>query len=392
MYQPPHFQETRPDILHGLIRAHPLGLLISNGAEGPVADAIPFLLDAEFAPNGRLRAHLAKANPHWRLLAEQPTSPVLIVFQGADAYVTPSWYETKRETGKVVPTWNYAIVQVRGTVRVIEDQDWLAQQISDLTVSQEGGRAAPWAVTDAPASFIQSQIKGIVGMEIEITDISGKWKVSQNRPVADRVGVADGLENEGPERKFARHGPTGTILGRHREQVTGIIARPMFQDRSAATVSSAFLPPRHRPRFLFSARRSQPKSFLADRQSRRCPTEDETKPGKDQCGDDCKGAAEAETGDRVARIVRADENSRRGYARGNHQGDVPALWKQQPCDPEYGAHGRGMAGRKAGKARIKSEGVQGQNAKIMEIGRARPADCIFQQIDGQAGEANGTQH
>ncbi|MER8381961.1 MULTISPECIES: FMN-binding negative transcriptional regulator [unclassified Mesorhizobium] len=196
MYQPPHFQETRPDVLHGLIRAHPLGLLVSNGTEGPVANAIPFLLDADVPPNGRLRAHLAKANPQWRLLADNPLAPVLVVFQGADAYVTPSWYETKRETGKVVPTWNYAIVQVRGIVKVIEDQDWLAEQISDLTMSQEGNRAAPWAVTDAPAPFIQSQIKGIVGLEIAITEISGKWKVSQNRPAADRVGVAEGLESE----------------------------------------------------------------------------------------------------------------------------------------------------------------------------------------------------
>ncbi|TIT19867.1 MAG: FMN-binding negative transcriptional regulator [Mesorhizobium sp.] len=196
MYQPPHFQETRQDVLHGLIRAHPLGLLVSNGAEGPVANAIPFLLDADVPPNGRLRAHLAKANPQWRLLADNPLAPVLVVFQGADAYVTPSWYETKRETGKVVPTWNYAIVQVRGIVTVIEDQDWLSKQISDLTMSQEGSRSAPWAVTDAPAPFIQSQIKGIVGLEIAITEISGKWKVSQNRPAADRVGVAEGLESE----------------------------------------------------------------------------------------------------------------------------------------------------------------------------------------------------
>lgn len=196
MYQPPHFVETRQDVLHGLIRSHPLGLLISNGQDGPVANAIPFLLDAEAGPNGKLRAHLAKANPQWRLLADNPASPVLVVFQGPDAYVTPSWYETKRETGKVVPTWNYAIVQVRGMVRVIDDAQWIAQQISDLTLSQEGAREAPWAVTDAPPSFVQSQIKGIIGLEIEIAEISGKWKVSQNRPVADRVGVAEGLEKE----------------------------------------------------------------------------------------------------------------------------------------------------------------------------------------------------
>ena len=198
MYQPPHFIETRQDVLHGLIRAHPLGLLISNGTDGPIANAIPFLLDAEAGPNGRLRAHLARANPQWRQLADNPASPVLVVFQGADAYVTPSWYETKRETGKVVPTWNYAIVQVRGTVKVIEDAEWIAQQITELTLSQEGNRNEPWAVTDAPPTFIQSQIKGIIGLEIEIAEISGKWKVSQNRPVADRVGVAEGLETEAP--------------------------------------------------------------------------------------------------------------------------------------------------------------------------------------------------
>ncbi|UCI05405.1 FMN-binding negative transcriptional regulator [Mesorhizobium sp. B1-1-8] len=198
MYQPPHFKETRQEVLHGLIRTHPLGLLVSNGAEGPVANAIPFLLDDDVLPNGRLRAHLAKANPQWRLLADNPASPVLVVFQGADAYVTPSWYETKRETGKVVPTWNYAIVQVRGTVRVIDDADWIAQQITELTASQEGGRDLPWAVTDAPPAYIQSQIKGIIGLEIAITAIDGKWKVSQNRPVADRVGVAEGLESEAP--------------------------------------------------------------------------------------------------------------------------------------------------------------------------------------------------
>ena len=196
MYQPPHFIETRQDVLHGLIRSHPLGLLISNGTDGPIANAIPFLLDAEAGPNGRLRAHLARANPQWRQLADNPASPVLVVFQGADAYVTPSWYETKRETGKVVPTWNYAIVQVRGTVKVIEDAEWIAQQITELTLSQEGNRNEPWAVTDAPPTFIQSQIKGIIGLEIEISEIHGKWKVSQNRPVADRVGVAQGLENE----------------------------------------------------------------------------------------------------------------------------------------------------------------------------------------------------
>lgn len=196
MYQPPLFRETRPEILHALIRAHPFGLLVSNGSEGPVANAMPFLLDSDVPPNGRLRVHLAKANPHWRLLADNPDARVLVVFQGVDSYITPSWYETKRETGKVVPTWNYAMVQVGGTARVIEDAAWLGRQIADLTDAHERARPEPWAVTDAPDTYVQSQIKGIVGIEIDITEINGKWKVSQNRPVADRAGVVGGLEAE----------------------------------------------------------------------------------------------------------------------------------------------------------------------------------------------------
>jgi transcriptional regulator len=130
-------------------------------------------------------------------LADNPGSSVLVVFQGADSYITPSWYETKRETGKVVPTWNYTMVQVRGTAQVVEDQEWLARQISDLTGIHENNRPDPWAITDAPDAFIQSQIKGIVGIEIAITAIDGKWKASQNRPMADRAGVVQGLEAEG---------------------------------------------------------------------------------------------------------------------------------------------------------------------------------------------------
>lgn len=196
MYQPPHFIETDRETLHALIRAHPLGLLISATQDGPVADPIPFLIDPEVGLNGRLRAHLARANPQWKLIAAQPEMPVLVVFQGANAYITPSWYETKRETGKVVPTWNYAIVQVRGTARIVDDKGWIAQQIRDLTVSREAARAEPWAVSDAPAAFIEAQIKGIIGVEVEIAHIEGKWKVSQNRPEGDRNGVAGGLDQQ----------------------------------------------------------------------------------------------------------------------------------------------------------------------------------------------------
>jgi transcriptional regulator len=195
MYQPPHFREERLDVLHALIRAHPLSTLISVGPDGePEANVIPMLFDETAGDKGILKCHLARANPQWKMLAE--TGRALVVFQGPDAYVTPSWYKTKQETGKVVPTWNYAIVQVRGNVTVHEEKEWLATQIRELTQSQEGGREQPWAVDDAPAPFIDSQIKGIVGLEIAITAIEGKWKVSQNRPVEDRAGVANGLGGE----------------------------------------------------------------------------------------------------------------------------------------------------------------------------------------------------
>ncbi len=194
MYQPPHFRETRLDVMQDLVRAHPLGLLISAGHGGLMANPIPFQIDADRGEMGVLQAHLSKANPQWRALAEG--AEALVVFQGAQSYITPSWYETKRETGKVVPTWNYAIVQARGTARVIEDEAWLHAQIRALTNRHEGKRSTPWAVDDAPADFLKAQVRGIVGLEIEISAIEGKWKVSQNRPEADRAGVAEGLASE----------------------------------------------------------------------------------------------------------------------------------------------------------------------------------------------------
>jgi transcriptional regulator len=200
MYQPTHFKEDRLDVQHALIRAHPLGLLISNDADGIIANPIPFLLDVEASQFGTLQCHVARANAQWRSINDQN---VLIVFQGVDTYVTPSWYQTKRETGKVVPTWNYAMVQARGTAKLIDDGAWLAQQIAALTNQHEGNRAAPWAVTDAPDSYIASQIRGIVGIEITITAIEGKWKVSQNRTEADRRGVADGVASDGAAPEMA---------------------------------------------------------------------------------------------------------------------------------------------------------------------------------------------
>jgi transcriptional regulator len=194
MYQPPHFREDDLGVQHQLIRAHPLGLLISAGAEGPVANSIPFHLDPALGEKGRLQAHVARANGQWQQIRDG--AAVLVVFQGPHAYITPSWYRTKQETGKVVPTWNYAMVQVRGPAKIIDDAGWLRTQIEALTRGREDGRAAPWAVGDAPDGFIAAQIKGIIGIEIDIAEIDGKWKVSQNRSAADSGGVAAGLEEE----------------------------------------------------------------------------------------------------------------------------------------------------------------------------------------------------
>ena len=196
MYQPPHHREDRLEVQHALIRAHPFGLLVTLGADGLVANSIPFILEQR-EPFGVLKGHVARANSQWRDF--RPDTEALVVFQGVEGYITPSWYATKRETGKVVPTWNYAIVQARGPLRVVEDRGWLADQITALTTLLEANRKAPWSVADAPAPFVEAQLKGIVGMEIPIANIEGKWKLSQNRPEADRQGVVEGLRASGDE-------------------------------------------------------------------------------------------------------------------------------------------------------------------------------------------------
>jgi transcriptional regulator len=191
MYQPPHFREDDLAVQHALIKAHPLGLLVTFGSDGLEANPIPFVLEASASSLGTLKAHLSRANPQWRNF--DPAQEALVVFQGPETYITPSWYAAKREHGKVVPTWNYTIVQARGRLTIRDDPDWLRQQITAMTEMQEGPRPEPWNVSDAPAPFVAAQLKGIVGIEIEITRIEGKWKVSQNRPEADRLGVSAGL-------------------------------------------------------------------------------------------------------------------------------------------------------------------------------------------------------
>jgi transcriptional regulator len=193
MYQPAAFREDRPEVLYATIRAHPLATIVTAGAGGLMANLIPVTVAAE----GVLRAHMVRSNDQLPALREG--AETLLIFQGPQSYVTPSWYASKAEHGKVVPTWNYVVVQARGTPRVVEDADWLKAQINALTREHEGSRAEPWEVSDAPDAFIDSRLEHIIGVEIRVHDIAGKWKVSQNRSEADRRGVANGLDREGRE-------------------------------------------------------------------------------------------------------------------------------------------------------------------------------------------------
>lgn len=195
MYLPPAFAEDRIEVKHGLIHAYPLGTLIATTPDGPTADLIPFMLYPDEGRHGVLRAHVARANPVWKQLGGG--APVLVVFQGPESYITPSWYEAKRATGKAVPTWNYAMVQVRGTACPVEDAAWLRRMLDDLTEANEREMRAPWAVGDAPPDYIATMMRAIVGIELEIAEIKGKWKVSQNREVADRANIAEGLRGLG---------------------------------------------------------------------------------------------------------------------------------------------------------------------------------------------------
>lgn len=191
MYLPLHFAVDDRETQQDLIEAHPLGLLISS-ADGLTANPIPFVLDRDLGEKGQLRGHLARANPQWQNLSGE----VLVVFSGLDHYISPSYYATKRENHRVVPTWNYITVHAYGTVTVHEDAEWLSRQIRDLTRQHEGKRAEPWAVEDAPENFITAQMRAIVGIEIALTRIEGKAKLSQNRNEADQQGVKAGLAQE----------------------------------------------------------------------------------------------------------------------------------------------------------------------------------------------------
>ena len=190
MYLPAHFEEIRTDVLHTAMQQHPLATLVTQDAAGSLqADAIPLIVEPRPLALGTLRGHVARANPLWR----ETRGDVLVVFQGAQSYVSPGWYPTKAEHGKVVPTWNYIVVQARGRLRAIEDAAWLHALVSRLTDRFEATRPKPWGVGDAPPDYIATMLGAIVGVEIEIDALIGKWKVSQNRNAADRAGVAAGL-------------------------------------------------------------------------------------------------------------------------------------------------------------------------------------------------------
>lgn len=194
MYIPRHFQQTDTAELLKLIHDFPLATLIVNTTEGPSANHVPLILANDTTDRLRLQGHIARANS---LSNMQCVESALAVFHGPNAYVSPNWYSTKQQHGKVVPTWNFTAVHVSGRLRTIGDRDWILSQIERLTDQQEATQSTPWAVADAPAEFTNGLLSSIVGIELEVSDLHGKWKVSQNQPEENRAGVERGLEQSG---------------------------------------------------------------------------------------------------------------------------------------------------------------------------------------------------
>jgi len=195
MYLPPQFKEEDVPTLHEAIRQARVASFVTLGASGIVASHIPMLVDPAPGPFGTLRGHIARANPQWRDVVAGREA--LAIFLGPNAYVTPSYYATKRETGKVVPTWNYVAIHAYGTAEFIDDPEWLRTLVTELTRTHEAGRAAPWAVSDAPPDFVAGMLRSIVGIKLPIARLEGKWKMSQNRPAVDRPGIVAGLAEDG---------------------------------------------------------------------------------------------------------------------------------------------------------------------------------------------------
>lgn len=198
MYNPRHFEETRPQVLHSLMRQYPLATVVTQGQDELNANHIPLLFDATNANLGALQGHVARANPILSDLTQ--AQEVLVIFQGPDAYVSPSWYEEKALSGKVVPTWNYLAVHAYGTISTHDDAGWLRQHLESLTSEHERGSLTPWQIGDAPSEYITRMLCGIVGIEIAISRIVGKWKLSQNKTATDQRAIVEGLrEQERPQ-------------------------------------------------------------------------------------------------------------------------------------------------------------------------------------------------
>ncbi len=211
MYIPAPFAEADRAVLLDFITAHPLGVLITGSpAHGLYATHLPLVLHRDRGAHGMLQGHIARANPHHHKVGA--TAEALVIFSGPDAYITPGWYPSKAVHGKVVPTWNYVAVHVTGTVRFIDDRDFLMPHLDELTTTHEAAQAHPWAMSDAPADFVEQLARAIVGVEIEIGALEGKWKLSQNRSDADIDGVITGLHAS----SSAMDQVVATLVGAHR--------------------------------------------------------------------------------------------------------------------------------------------------------------------------------
>jgi len=212
MYVPVHFKEDRVPVLHDAIRKYGFGTLVTSSEQELDASHLPMLLDPEPAPLGTLLGHVARANPQWQ--RAKPGFQALAIFLGPNTYITPPWYPTKQQTSKVVPTWNYLAIHAYGTISFYDDPSELRDHVGKLTDTHEASRAAPWAVSDAPADFVKNMLGAIVGFRLLITKLEGKWKMSQNRPDQDVSGVLEGLAREDGE----GHGPVAEIIASRARQ------------------------------------------------------------------------------------------------------------------------------------------------------------------------------
>ncbi|MBL0676097.1 FMN-binding negative transcriptional regulator [Aeromonas dhakensis] len=195
MYQPPHFAVTDPERLHQLIRAYPLGALITHGEGGLDANHLPFELDAGEGEHGILRAHVARNNPLWQEVKDG--DEVLVIFRAADGYISPNWYPGKQVHHQQVPTWNYSVVHAHGRIQIRDDARFVRRLLANLTRHHEAGETTPWKMADAPRDYLEAMVQAVVGIEIEITGLVGKFKLGQNKEAADRLGAANALQERG---------------------------------------------------------------------------------------------------------------------------------------------------------------------------------------------------